>query len=236
MSAYCHVSIELKGTHDELACMIKVLTDYENRSDVYIENVIVSNKPINPNKKNKVLSTLSQSALDKLLKAPLLYVSADGPYGEYGWLEEVDLFMELAKSAPFAEFMGNIYGSLTGGKQYLQGELSAKHLIIRSSFEDDNEEAPYLRYVKEKLPYEVFLELFKAEDCYPEAYDDWIEEFLADGFLYKCEYSDLGNVNFEEEEFEVIVSKVKALSIKTEDEFEEAQEWDSETVYDLSGE
>ena len=66
-----------------------------------------------------------------------VFVSASGPWGSFGYLDEIALFDDMAIAAPNATFQGSISGFNTGGDQDAEFELIDGLLHSRYAFQGD---------------------------------------------------------------------------------------------------
>ncbi len=88
-------------------------------------------------------------------------MSAIGPFGHFGMLNDVDIFRDIAEAAPNAYFSAEIDGNTTYTTQHLECELKDRMLHIETFFLNNDEETDsYVRYFKSKLPYRKFIKLF----------------------------------------------------------------------------
>lgn len=281
MAADFNTEILMKGTDEELLNMIKVLKRYETdmynqykekRDCEYIMSVRING--------DKSLESLSDDDLKDVVQNSqrTVKVTAEGPYGVFGLLEEVCLFEDMAVAAPNAYFNGLMFGFNAGGEQAKRGEMENEclHLYIdypKDDFYDEEEhnemidtewdaeqiyspvtkkyrdvpeenmlkasktestemenevDDEYVAYVKSKLSYKQFIGMFGIypEDFYEEDYEEIIDIYFSDGFIYNCEVSDIENDVCTEmdvpdqEELEKLLDRIRKLSIKTRNEFE----------------
>jgi hypothetical protein len=156
-----------------------------------------------------------------------VHISAAGPYGHYNFLNDVDIFRDMAEAAPEATFTAEITGGRTYSKEWLRCKLENKILSISSYFEDINEGPDsYIEYFTKKISYKKFLKLFKVsnDDFDEDAYEEFIEFSLRDNYITDMEYDDfMDELEVEseltEEDFECVMEKLRDLSIKSYDDF-----------------
>lgn len=114
-------------------------------------------------------------------------ITAMGPYGRYMFLNDVDIFRDMAEIAPNSSFEAEITGGTTYTEQSLNCRLEKGILHIETYFLSNEEEPDaYIEYFKQKVPYTDFINHFEIDS----------EEFD------ECAYEDLINnvfVYFEEE-------------------------------------
>lgn len=175
-----------------------------------------------------------------------LEISAIGPFGHYGVLNDVDIFRDMAEAAPNAYFEAEIDGNTTYTMQNLKCELKDKLLRIETFFENNDEETDaYSNYFQKKLPYRKFLKLFKLdEDDFDELmYDDFIvNNFDGDENVFAdMEYDEFvdyigDECEIDEDEYEEAMEKVRELDIKSYYDFtldcEDELGSEEEFVYD----
>lgn len=109
--------------------------------------------------------------------------SADGPYGKFDGLNDVDVFREMACAAPLACFEAEI----EGGDSYSQSELRCclKEGVLKTEVSVNNTEdddRAYLEYVLGRMPYEQFIDLYgiEADSLAEDDYEDFINDLIID--------------------------------------------------------
>ncbi len=209
MSSDFSTYLEVKGTRNEIEAVLGVLKLFENDSEIYLESVRVE--------KNSGTE---------------LKVSAGGPYGRFGFLEETNLFESISDAAPRASIEGFVSGFSTGGGQSMWCETKNGKPHI---FYFDEESDPYSIYVTDMLPYEEFIKIFKINEDDYDHYSYWgddIEEMFGEGKLYEFSLSEFTSVipsAMDELAFKNAVESVKQLGIKTREEFDVSY---MESIYD----
>ena len=141
-SAYYETKGKMKGSARDIADMTEVLRGYtQGVKDAYFMNL-----------------KFAEDAEGEVS------FSADGPYGKFDGLNDVDVFREMAKAAPMASFEADV----EGGDDYVQSELHCclKNGVLKievsvNNTEDDDR--AYLEHVMEKMPYEKFIDMFGIE-------------------------------------------------------------------------
>ena len=151
MSADFNTFIHLKGTKEELCKMLQVVKTFEvnnykqyveKHDFAYIDSVqIAKNKKFFFTDKSKRLSDLDNVELEEFLNTGKkeVFVSASGPWGIFGFLDEISLFDEIAEAAPNASFDANITGWNSGGDQDAEFELINGLLYSRYAFHMDDD-------------------------------------------------------------------------------------------------
>ncbi len=158
-------------------------------------------------------------------------ISANGPYGSYMELNDVDIFRDMAKAAPGASFEANIEGFASYSEQSLDCELKDGVLHI-STFYMDNDEGPeaYTQYFTDLLPFDDFVLLFEMD---PETFDeDLYRDFISDCFMCEedlrldrmdyesfFEYHTEDLCALDEESFEQAIEKIRPLDIMSYEDF-----------------
>ena len=156
MSADFNTSITVAGTAEEIVAILKVIKEYEEEKPKqyqeehncgYIEYVRINKKMEFFGAGEKHLKNMSEEEIAAYIAAlkGVLYVEAAGPYGAFGWLEEVDLFKDMADIAPTASFSGWMSGFDTGSDQTVKSELKdgLLHLYYKyrmNDFDYDNDD------------------------------------------------------------------------------------------------
>ncbi len=177
MTAYYETEIILSGTPEEVLEMIKILNDYlilPNKHDAYFNDVKINGASLK----------IDEMSLDKVqsLLASGLEIKADGPYGKFWRIGEINVFRDMAIVAPNAHFTGSISGGDSYSESGLKCELSNGLLTI-DEFHLDNEEQDdaWTDDFLNKLPFEEFIKLFRIEGDFDEdSYRDFINEFSCD--------------------------------------------------------
>ena len=149
MSADFNTFIKMNGTKEEIMAMLKVLKTFKNEKREqyrekhnceYIDFIQVNNNSDMFFDKNlKSLDSMSDEELLKFIATCEngVFVSASGPWGSFGYLDEITLFDEMAIAAPNATFQGSISGFNTGGDQDAEFKLIDGLLHSRYAFQGD---------------------------------------------------------------------------------------------------
>jgi len=221
MEAYYSTKIELSGTKEEIKKAISTLQSFSD-GDVHLVSTCICNGD------ERILlddlhSEEEVAACVEKIDAPIK-IEADGPWGSFGELSNVELFKELADVIPFSAFSCHISGQTTYYQEYMDCELKEKKLYI-TTFMKANEWIceDYGDEVRKTLPYMDFIQLLKLDEKEfdEDRYDEFIEEaqyrsrFLCDNFE---EFLDCcGESGITEEEYNVIQKSMKEKGIDFDD-------------------
>ena len=222
--------------------MLEIVGLYDGERPQYFSFIKVNGKDVN-------LKNLTEDMISEIVsEGSKVSITALGPYGHYGELNDVGLFREMAEAAPKASFTAEISGNGQYEVQNLKCELKDGMLNITTYFEsNDAAGEEYAKDFVKKLPYGKFKKLFKVsgEDFDKEAYG-YFAEHMIDVFRDSFEDADYdefvewledseGETELDEDEFsEIAASKLEPLGIMTGDDFEESHECGAtnEYVYD----
>lgn len=209
MDAFFSLSITYSGNTEEVALITDILNSYHTG-------------------KNGIFIRLNQPAVENGSTT----VSAEGPYGNFGELNEVPIFRDLAKAAPGAAFQALISGETSYTRRRLMATLKDRilHIIEHNEEKTDPEEA-YTEYFQEKLPYKKFVRLFRLdrEEFDEDRYDEFVAVDLFDGLtgsIAEWDYDTFVEVlgdyfkeDVDEEAFEKIMKSFRKLEIDSYDDF-----------------
>ena len=205
----------MKGSARDIADMAEVLREYvQGMKDAYFMNLKITGDA----------------------EGEVLF-SADGPYGRFDGLNDVDVFREMARIAPMASFEADV----EGGDDFSQSELHCclesgvlKIEVSVNNTEDDDR--AYLEYVLEKMPYKKFITLYGIgpDSLAEDEYEDFVNDLIIDygeeeNGPFDLDYGDiaglLGNYGAEmmqdEEAYEAVREQAAALGIPAEYDFRE---------------
>ena len=214
------LNMTINGTNEELATMLAVFKRYiEGEKGVYFNwpSVTRSDEEIDleESTSKEILEFLEESEGE-------VEISASGPYGHYGMLNDVDLFRDMAEAAPDASLEAEITGTTTYTEQNLNCNLENRILHISTFFEANEEEGDvYAEYFTGKLPYEKFIRLFQVTD---EDFDEDIyADFITDTFQYEektladMDYDEFMEAldvasDLDEEGFEAVMKEIRAMN------------------------
>jgi hypothetical protein len=149
MAADFFINIEMRGSNDEVLEMLKVLRRYEtekheqyvNSHDCeYIEGVRIGGARDDSDSSGYDLEEMSDDELIEFIEENgcEIYADASGPWGRFSFLDEIGLFIDMADTAPNAEFEGSISGFNTGGDQDAEFKLVDGLLHCRYAIPGDN--------------------------------------------------------------------------------------------------
>ena len=159
-SAFYETKGKLRGTPEERTEMMKVFLSYaEGVKDAYFMN------PSFDTGENETS------------------FSAQGPYGKFDELNDVDVFREMAQAAPTAAFEADVEGEDSYSESELHCKLQNGTLTIETSYTStEDDDRAYLEYVTGKIPYEKFIALYGIEpDSFPEDdYEDFVNDLIID--------------------------------------------------------
>ena len=217
-SAFYETTGKLKGTPEEQAEMIKVFLSYtEGVKDAYFtepEFVTVSDNETS--------------------------FSAQGPYGKFDELNDIDLFREMAQAAPTAFFEADVEGEDSYSWSELHCCLKNGMLTIETEktvMEDDDR--AYLEYVIGKMPYEKFIGMYGVEpdSLAEDDYEDFVNDLIIDSgedetSPFDMDYDILvehletfgGETTLDVETYEVIRKQIADLGIIPEYDFREGND------------
>lgn len=214
-SAYYETKGKMKGSARDIADMTEVLRGYmQGVKDAYFMNL-----------------NITEDAEGEVS------FSADGPYGKFDGLNDVDVFREMAKAAPMASFEADV----EGGDDYSQSELHcclkdgvlSVEVNVNNSEDDDR---AYLEYVLEKMPYEKFIGLYGIEpdSLAKDEYKDFVNDLIIDygeeeNGPFDVDYDDLADllenygaeITLDEETYDAVREQAAALGIAAEYDFRE---------------
>lgn len=163
--------------------------------------------------------------------------SAEGPFGRFDRLNDVDVFREMAKAAPTAYFEATV----EGGDSYTESELhccladgTLKTELSENCTEDDDR--AYLEYVIGKMPYEQFINLYgiEADSLAEDDYEDFVSDLIIECSEEEKSPFDLdwdvftgvlesygGETSLDEEAYEIARNQAEELRIAAEYDFRE---------------
>lgn len=210
-------NLKINGTPEEVASILEIMLEYtEGKNGAYFSCVRITvgeqSFSINLADKDELMTAINSNSG----KAE---ISALGPFGRYGELDEIDIFREMAQASPNASFTASITGFAGYADQSLHADLSNGLLKVSTSYlSDDCRGEGELEYYSNNLPYDKFTELFRLDG---EEFDEAAyEDFLSENF---CCYDTIGEF-FEETEYEDFIELFDVECPLTEDEYSEIAE------------
>lgn len=237
MQADFEFEMKLNGTQEELVAMLSVMRSYANGEKPayfsFTEAVRGGARiDLEDADEDEILEFLSNNE-------GAVEITASGPYGHYGVLNDVDVFRDMAEIAPEAEFTGEISGSRTYSEESLNCKLENKILYISSYYEDNNEGPnEYVEYFTSKVPYKKFLKLFKiSEDDFDEdAYEEFIDFSLREECITDMEYDTFMEAletesTLSEEDYDLVMEKLREIPIESYDDFADDSDFGSEEEF-----
>lgn len=145
-----NTTITLKGAREDVLAMMRVVKSYitdkheqyrEKRNCEYLMGANIEAHDINPFSGPNVGDMSDDEMLAMIDKYNCqITISASGPYGVFGNLDDIDLFKDMAESAPHASFTGFIGGFSVGGDQCAAFELKDGLLHCSYRFGEEFEE------------------------------------------------------------------------------------------------
>jgi hypothetical protein len=141
-----YTSMKLEGTRDELLAMLNVVKSYATekheqyktkKNCEYISSAFVGR--FQADGMGKRINFMTDEEMLEVIDANknVVLVDASGPWGIFGFLEEVNLFRDIAKAAPHAKLSGSISGFDAGGDQDAAYELKDGLLYCKYANSED---------------------------------------------------------------------------------------------------
>ena len=183
MQADYKLELTIEGNADDLLRMLEIVGLYTGDRPQRFTDIIVNGEEID-------LIKLTESIVQEISETGKINISAKGPWGGYGRLDDVGLFREMAEAAPKAHFTAQISGSETYAVQNLVCELKEGLLNVETYYEENGElEDAWAEYFVKELPYADFKTLFKVsgKDFDEQEYLN-LAESLSDVFCYSIAY------------------------------------------------
>lgn len=131
-----NTEITVKGTTEDFSAILKVIAQFtKERNDIYFDSAEIYKGATGVTD----LLCLSNEDIEKVVLSlnPEIGISASGPYGSFGLLDEVGFFERIAYAAPHSSFTGEIDGFDAGGDQTVKGVLSDGLLHLYYKYPDD---------------------------------------------------------------------------------------------------
>lgn len=178
MSADFNTEIDLKVKKEELELVTGLLRSYrEKEKPVFFSKV----KIISGDKETELESLdLEEDGIRGIIEAgESIKIKADGPYGKYHRIKEVELFERIADEIPNSSFQGTIEGYTGYTTESIEAVLENSTLSLTSFIEENDEKGEaYFKMLSAALPYERFVEVLKIdeEEFDEDDYDDFISE------------------------------------------------------------
>ncbi|MBQ9994458.1 MAG: hypothetical protein IJP17_07080 [Clostridia bacterium] len=218
-------SLKIKGTPDEIIALLKIMRQYSEGGEVYFSftTVTIDGQAFrfsSGEENDEEIFAAARAAVNPV------NITASGPYGRYGMLGDVDIFRDMAESAPSAEFFGVISGFAGYADQSLTARLADGKLHISTSYlSDDVRGEAELEYASTCLPYEEFIELFRLDGDEFDA--DMYQDFMSDEVSCKESPAEF----FEETDYEEFIELIGVDCSLSEEEYEEIAQQLAETEY-----
>lgn len=214
-NAFYQTTGKMKGSAKDLQDLTEVLRGYtQGTTDVFFTNLEFTNDA-----KGEISFT------------------ADGPYGKFDNLNDVDVFREMAKSAPMSWFEAAIDGEDDWTQSELHCCLKDGVLKIETNINNtEDDDQAYKEYILGKIPYAKFIDLYgiEADSLAEEDYEDFINDLITECCENETSPFDMefetfierlsdygGEMTLDEEAYEVAREQVEKLGIVAEYAFRE---------------
>lgn len=243
MQADFKMKAEFCGSEKELRDMFIVLDHYRETEErkPYFENVQAQQATDGD-------TVIEVTTSGDISGNGTLRLTANGPFGIYDELNDVNYFREIAEAAPNAHFYAEITGFTSYCTSGLKCELKDGLLAIQT-FSESNDEAfdAWFAEIKKKLPLRKFKKLFKVSgsDFNKDIYDEFISDIDANSpdFFEGLGYDDFvscvedydGETKLEESEYSALIAtEISSLELQSLETFEQSFEGGTtrEFVYD----
>ena len=216
MTVFYRLDLMMEGTPEQLASMLRIYLRYDEKNksrSAYFSNTRINGTDLYCflNGDNRICGDkyidriTGEAGIKEILRCGTVNINADGPFGNYRKLNDVNLFREMAEAVPDASFTAEITGGETYAQSSLKCRLKERKLEINTFYLslDDEKGAEldmYAAYFKKLLPYREFIRYFKMDsDSFDsEAYDGFICESLGENYYDKA-FADLEYYVFAEE-------------------------------------
>lgn len=216
MTVFYQLDLMMEGTPEQLASMLRIYLRYDEKyksRSAYFSNTRINGTDLYCylNGDNRICGDkyieriTGEAGIKEILRCGTVNINADGPFGNYRKLNDVNLFREMAEAVPDASFTAEITGGETYAQSSLKCILQEKKLKINTFYlslddEKDAELDKYAAYFKKLLPYRKFIRYFKIDsDSFDsEAYDGLICESLGENYREEA-FADLDYDVFAEE-------------------------------------
>ena len=236
MTADYELELKVLGNGEQLKKMLGVVGEYANAGNksAYFSALKVDGKELD-----------FSNIPDDCVAGGAVTVTALGPYGHYGELNDVSIFRDLADVFPDASFFAEISGNGQYETQNLKCELKDGKLNIEIYFESNDESGDaWADDFMKKIPLKKFKRVFKIEgedfdevsykyvlDSISMDYCDDLSEMDFDDFSSYLEENE-GETELDEDEFaEIVENKLSTFGIVSRVEFEDDHEGGSTSHY-----
>lgn len=170
MSADFTTLIQIEGEICDVISMLKTLQSYsydkyqENDKEIYLQAIqLFDEDDATINDLESPLDEMSEEEIVSFANESdgCIHIEASGPFGSFGWLDEIQLFENMASVAPDAHFKGSISGFNNGGDQEAEFELKDGLLYSKYATNVDSD-------------FELFDDEYEDEDE-DDSFDDYDE-------------------------------------------------------------
>ena len=244
-SAFYETTGKMKGSLRDLADMIRALREYTRGvKDVWFMKLVMDNGTV-----KKDAGELSEEELEAFVReAEEVFFSAEGPYGRFDGLKDIDVFRKTAEAAPAALLEAVVDGQDSYVQEEMRCCLKDGVLLIdimRNETEDDDR--AYLEYVLGKMPYGQFIDLFgiDPDSLAEEDYEDFVNDLIIDygdneEGPFALDYDDLAaclenygaETSLEGDTYEAARKQAEELGIVPECDFQEGNDCSTQEHYE----
>ena len=210
MTADFELILVLRGNKSDIKNMLEVFAHYCHYGDreVCFNFVKVNGKYTCWGDDAIDWENITDELVAELSSSGEILIDANGPYGSYIELNDVDLFREMAEVAPDANFEAEISGYQQYSVQNLKCRLEDKKMYITTFFQSNSEAGDaWVEDFMKKIPLEKFKKLFEISGG----------DFNEDNYKYTViGFRNLIYGAFEEVDFDYFVDKIEDYKGKTE--------------------
>jgi len=233
MECYYTTKLSISGTKEEMVKALLKLRGF-TEGDVTLGSLYMYRGA----EKVSVDSLQTKEEIEAIIKdiiSPLI-IEADGPWGSFTKLYEIDFLKELADSIPFSSFKCHIEGGCTYDDQFMDCELKNQKMLITTGYRNYEDTEYYEEHVESIMPYTSFIHFLKITEGFDKAdYEFFIEgaacrsKFLFDTYEQFCNYFE--NTNITEKEYLQLQTQCRELRLDSDHFNEEVYDKKTE-IYD----
>ena len=233
MECYYTTKLSISGTKEEMVKALLKLRGF-TEGDVTLGSLYMYRGA----EKVSVDSLQTKEEIEAIIKdiiSPLI-IEADGPWGSFTKLYEIDLLKELADTIPFSSFKCHIEGGCTYDDQFMDCELKNQKMLITTGYRNYEDTEYYEEHVESIMPYTSFIHFLKITEGFDKAdYELFIEgaecrsKFLFDTYEQFCNYFE--NTNITEKEYLQLQTQCRELRLDSDYFNEEVYDKKTE-IYD----
>ena len=237
MSVCYDTWLTIKGKKEELINILKYLNNYnKNNEKIYFDcmeaEFETKRLPKEFKKKFYIDNNIKDEEIEKNLsklndnKEYDVYIRANGPYGRFATVEEINFFKEITDISQDITFNGAIVGGEYIPEDRLEVKYSNKKLYSKCFLYSEDYNDNYIEEIKKILPYNKFCELFKIDESKFDESDYasfiWNEFGICD-FPYAYTYNSfIENYDASEisrEEYQEAIKEIEKLNLEDVSEF-----------------